>query len=462
MLAFLHNQLGKFGEVKYGEIRFHDRKKTEIIVRNGELKKNSVDNYCGIGIRVFINCWGFAATSSLKKEAIEKAIQNAITAAKLVTKSQDIEFAVPKERLAKGLFLSPPDIDSPDISLEEKIEIIQRTEREVRNSSQIRAATVQFLEYSDHKYILTSDGAEAEIKNNRVDFKVMAVAGKDNELMNAREGRGISGKLMDIFKEKSPEEIAQRAAKRAIELLKAPYPPGGEAMVILDPSLVGFLVHEAIGHTVEADHALAGAAAQGKINQKVASELITLVDNGLPPYNNIRPAGILLVDDEGILSQRTVIIENGILKSYLHSRESAFRLGAEPTGNARAFEYSNQPIIRMSNTYVEPGNSSFEEIVGKTKDGYLMKKWAGGMADLNGEFMFSAEEIYKINNGKIGELLRGTSFSGQAFEVLKTVDMVSKDFEINMGDGHCGKFLQQAKVDGGGPYLLCKVKIGGK
>lgn len=465
MLKILGSILGELGSIKYAEIRFHHRKKTSIEVQKGELKQNLVDNYCGIGIRVFINNWGFATTNSFQKDSIKRAMENAVLAAKLVEKTdRDINLTAPKERLARGVFIYPPEINLPDISLEEKIEIVRKTEERVRNSSRyIHSATVLFLEYSDHKYILTSDGAEAEVKENRVDFKVSAVAGRDSDLIGAREDTGIRGRLRDIFKERSPEEIAEAAARKAVNLLSAPYPPAGEAVVILSPALTGVFAHEAMGHLVEADSVIGGAVTQGKINQKITSELVTLVDNGLPPYGQNLAVGTVLVDDEGILGQRVVIIENGVLKSYLHNRETAFKFGVPPTGNARAFEYSDQPLIRMRNTYIEPGFSSLEEMIEKTKEGYLFKTWSGGMVDVSGTFMFSAEEIYQINKGKVGRLLRGVSFSGpNCFEALKSVDMVSKEFEIKSGSGHCGKAGQLAKVDCGGPYLRCRLIIGGR
>ena len=222
---------------------------------------------------------------------------------------------------------------------------------------------------------------------------------------------------------------------------------------------VGLLVHEAIGHTVEADFVLSGSVARDRIGTRVASDLVTLCDSGA---SEIEPGagGTLLVDDEGVPTKRTTIIENGFLRSYLHNRESAAHFGVEPTGNARAWDYSDQPLIRMRNTWMMPGDSSLEEMIADTEDGYLLEGPRNGQADATGEFMFAVQTARRIRNGKLGELVRGVTISGVAFEVLATVDRISKEFRWDLGSGYCGKG-QPAKVDAGGPYLRCRALVGG-
>jgi TldD protein len=210
---------------------------------------------------------------------------------------------------------------------------------------------------------------------------------------------------------------------------------------------------------VEADFVLSGSAVKDKIGQKIASELVTLVDSG---QSNIaaNAAGTIAIDDEGIMASRTVIIKHGILKSFLHNRETALIFHTRPTGNARAFEYSDEPLIRMRNTFIEPKNDKLDDIIKETKYGYLVKGPRNGQADANGEFMFGSQEVYLIEKGEIKELMRGTSISGSAFDVLQSVDMVGNDFKYDVGTGYCGKF-QPAKVDGGGPHIRCTAIIGG-
>ncbi len=156
-----------------------------------------------------------------------------------------------------------------------------------------------------------------------------------------------------------------------------------------------------------------------------------------------------------------VVIDRGVLRSYLHDRETAALFDVPPTGNARAWLFDDEPLIRMRNTYIEPGASSLEEIISSVKDGFLLRGAGSGQADANAEFMFGVQEAYEIRNGKVGRLLRGATISGDAFEVLKGIDMLSSGFEWGLGSGACGKG-QHAKVDGGGPYVRCRVMVGGR
>jgi TldD protein len=245
-----------------------------------------------------------------------------------------------------------------------------------------------------------------------------------------------------------------------VDLLSAAYPEGGRTRVLLSPSLVGLLTHEAVGHTVEADFVAAGSVAAGKLGTRVASEHVTLCDSGLSELST-GAGGTLMVDDEGVLTGNTTIIKDGVLVSYLHDRESAARNGVAPTGNARAWEFDNEPLIRMRNTYIAPGDASLEAMIANIDDGYLLDGAANGQADANGEFMFGTREAYRIQNGVRGPLLRGVNISGTAFDVLRSVDAVGRDFKWDLGAGHCGKG-QPAKVDAGGPWLSCEVVLGGR
>ncbi|RMD82280.1 MAG: TldD/PmbA family protein, partial [Candidatus Dadabacteria bacterium] len=280
------------------------------------------------------------------------------------------------------------------------------------------------------------------------------------ELATGFEAVGTTGGWQCLFRSGSGEVFAEKAARKAVELLSAKPPEGGRATVILAPSIVGLLVHEAIGHTVEADFVQAGSVAAGKLGQRVASELVTLCDSGASEFVD-GAGGTIPVDDEGVVAQRTTIIDHGILVSYLHNRESAARFGVAPTGNARAWEYSDQPLIRMRNTYLEPGETPLEEMIATTRDGYLLDGPRNGQADSTGEFMFGVQEARRIRNGKLGELVRGVTISGIAFEVMQTVDAVSNTFAWELGSGYCGKG-QPAKVDAGGPYIRCQVLLGGE
>ncbi len=313
----------------------------------------------------------------------------------------------------------------------------------------------------DEKWIVTSDGADAHIEDSKLEFIASAVAEKDGEMTVGWKGNGVTGGWSDLFSVWSPERVAEHAAGTAVDLLSAPYAPGGQATVILNPELVGILAHEAIGHTVEADFVLSGSAASGRLGQRVGSELVTLVDSGPALIGDPHAGGVVLVDDEGVPAGRTVIVDKGILRSFLHDRETAALFDVAPTGNARAWLYDDEPIIRMRNTYIEPGESELDDMIASIDDGYLLEGAGSGQADADAEFMFGVQEAREIKKGKVGRLLRGATISGGAFDVLSSIDMVGKGFEWAIGSGHCGKG-QPAKVDGGGAHVRCRVVVGGR
>lgn len=444
------------------ELRFHKRITTSVSVEKGEVRSAKVDTYSGVGVRVLVDgAWGFSATSEVTVPAVKKAVEEARSIARFMAKVKKEKVKLAPVKGASGefaLFTADPVTNH---TIEEKLALAISAERDTRSRSPLIVhAAASYLEYVDEKFIVNSDGSRARVLDAKPQFTIRAVAAKDGELSTAYKAIGVTGGWKDLFTKDNPEHMAEYAATLAVDKLTAPHADGGVFTVVMDPDIVGLLSHEAIGHTVESDFVLSGSAASGKIGQKVASELVTLCDSGL---SELKPfaAGIVPVDDEGTPVGRTVIIENGILKSYLHNRETAAHFGIKPTGNARAWEYDNEPIIRMRNTYIEPGRSSVEEMIAGVKDGYYLKGGGGGQADANAEFMFSVLEARRIKNGKLGALVREATISGQAFNVLSSVDAVGDNFEWAMGSGHCGKG-QPAKVDGGGPALRAKATVGGK
>jgi TldD protein len=228
---------------------------------------------------------------------------------------------------------------------------------------------------------------------------------------------------------------------------------------ILHPDLAGILAHEAVGHTVEADLVRGGSVAAHNLEKQVASEMVTMIDFAHTALGEPCPLPVF-VDDEGVIAEDVTLIENGILKSFMHSRESAMLFGVKPQGNARAFTFSDEPLIRMRNTAILPGKSKLEDMIASIDDGYYLVKTGNGQADLTGEFMFSVDLGYEIKNGKLGKAIRETTISGVAFDMLKTVDMLSDDMSWN-SSGFCGK--KQAMTTGMvGPAIRCDMNLGGK
>ncbi len=444
------------------ELRYHRRRTHSLSIQKGVVKGVRSMTTAGTGVRVLVDgAWGFSSTSESDNASLEKAIKQAVACASVISGLKKASLnSLPKVNLARGDFELPGYSELEAMSLGEKLQAAIRAEENTRrNSPIISSANCGYSEMFEDKIVATSDGALATSRLARNEMRLSAIAEKNGEMAEGHHNVGRTGPWACLFSEKSLDELSQDAARLAVDLLTAPRLPGGKSTLILSPAMVGLLSHEAIGHTVEADFVLSGSVAAGKIGSRVASDLVTLSDSGTVP-NSLTSGGALLVDDEGVETGRTVIIENGQLRSYLHNRESAALFGVAPTGNARAWLYKDEPLIRMRNTYIEPGHQSLEEIIASTDDGYLVDGPLGGQADATGEFMFGAQKVTRILHGKLGEKFRGATISGTAFEVLSTVDAVSREFKLDLGSGYCGKG-QPAKVDAGGPYIRCRATIGG-
>jgi len=320
-------------------------------------------------------------------------------------------------------------------------------------SKNIVSDTVTFNIVDDELAFLSSEDAEISQRIVRCFGSVMVIARKKGNIASAYESIGAQAGL-EVLKETPLINAGMIAAERASKLVSAEVAPAGLFPVTLENRIVGLLAHEAVGHCSEADLVYGGSFLADKIGKEVASEKVTLVDDGRYPSG----FGTMKYDDEGVPTQKTAIIERGTCRSFLHSRETARHFGVSPTGNARAWNFEFDPIIRMRNTYIEAGNYSLEELAEGIKEGFFLKGGLGGQADFNGEFMFGTQEAIKIRNGKFAESFRGVTISGNAFEVLKNVDAIGRDFVMRLG--MCGK-EQVNYVGMGGASLKTKVLMGG-
>ncbi len=445
------------------ELRYHSKITRSVAVEQGRVENATLRRREGTGVRVLEDgTFGFASCGSAEPAEVRKAIDRARAAARASAAHRRERVAgLAGAELARGHHAVDGVAELAGRSIDEKIALAHEVERRTRaSSSAIRSATCAYTEVHEEKAIVTSDGADCTFELVRPEFRVSAVAERDGERQVGAQMVGKTGGWSCLFGERSAEALGDAAARMAIDLLSAKPPQGGRARVILAPSIVGLLVHEAIGHTVEADFVASGSVAAGKLGQRVGSELVNLYASGASELCD-GAGGTLPVDDEGVPTRCTRIIEGGILRSYLHDRESAARFGVEPTGNARAWEYSDSPLIRMRNTYIVPGERELEDMIAEMQDGYLLDGPRNGQADSTGEFMFGVSQAWRIRDGKRCELVRGVTISGIAFDVMRSVDAISRDFRWDLGSGHCGKG-QPAKVDAGGPYLRCEVILGGQ
>ncbi|MFX0168976.1 MAG: TldD/PmbA family protein [Candidatus Hodarchaeota archaeon] len=435
------------------EARYHSKKEMKVLIKKGVLQTAKIDKFEGIGIRVLAEgAWGYASTSKLEQGSVTSTLKSALAAAKTLGKKKPpIELA--RIKPISGNFKSLGKDPIKNHSIEDCIELALESDKAIMSSDQrIKGSEVLIEIPTNHKIIMNTDGTDAQLHDTRPGFSIRAVASEGAKIMPYLDFHRICGGW-EAFDPLLKGQMITKVTDTAIKLLDAPLAKAGNHTVVLSPDAVGLLCHEAIGHTVECDLVLAGSAAKNKIGKEVATEHVTLVDSGDEPA-----AGWLPVDDAGVKTQRTVIIDHGVMKSYLHSRSSAHHFNVEPTGNERAFEFNLEPMIRMRNTYLEPGDYTQEELVEDIDFGYLCAKRGGGTSDASAEFMLGSLATYEIKNGEIGNLVKNVTFTGNAYDVLQTIDAVSKEWEV-LG-GSCWK-MQPARIGGGGGSIRAIMMVSG-
>ncbi len=427
---------------------------------SGNLIGNSRQDISGISARVYKNgTYGFSSMAEYSAEAAEAVLRAATDNAAFMDK-----------HVAKG---KPqlPDVKCGSYSFggeisdcEQKtyIEFAKEVDTYVANKfKNIASRTVAAREDSMEKLLCVSNGFDAHTCLQRSYIYVVLDAetpsGAPVELFHAFGGEG--GFESNFTDPKLLYNEIDALYERLMQKREGIYADAGEKTVVLGGMMTGMLAHEAVGHTVEADLVLGGSVAGPNLNRQVASEIVSLTDFAHTAFGKKAPLPVY-VDDEGVEAVDAKIIENGILVGYMNNRESAQRFGMAPCGNARAWAFSDEPLIRMRNTAVLPGKDKLTDMIASVEDGYYLIDSSNGQADTTGEFMFGVSMGYEIKNGKLGRALLDTTISGVAFNMLKTVDMVS-DEVVWTSAGVCGK-KQPMPVGMGGPALRCKVIIGGR
>lgn len=449
---------GRSEGAEYVEARYQKFHSTDIEVRDGKIISTVPGIEEGVAIRVLFNGgWGFATTNNINKDSLQSTLTKAIKMAKEASVDTElIKLAPSTVTMDKvKVYVREP---LEEVSIEDKIKFLLKVDNAAREVSPNIKTTSNYNDYSEHKIICTSDGTQLEIYNSWVYWGMWAYAREAGLIQSYRDRFAMLGGF-EITEKMNAEEKAREAAKKAIELLKAKPAPGGKFTVVIDGVLTGLLAHEAIGHASEADGVLRGMSIlRGKLGEKIGSENVTLIDDATI---NGR-FGTDVYDDEGVKSQRKVIIQRGVLKGYLTNRESAGKIGLPLTGNARAQDYRFPPIVRMTNTFFQPGDMSFEELIEDVKYGIYAKGGRGGqVSTAEGIFQFGAQEAYIIRNGEISDRLRDFSMSGFILETLKNVVGVAKDFDIY--PSFCGKMGQSMRNTCGGPHMKIEnMMVGGR
>lgn len=443
---------------EYTELRSQQNRVLNIGYIQGNLVRNLKNSTGGISARVYQNgCWGFASTPWVNdvQGVIKRATDNAM-------------FLDAREQ--KGLAPFKPDspvmeknfgTTKPRLSQKEIMEFTKEVDQYVARKYPKLSSRSIFLNSLDmEKTLITSDGASLYSLLPRTTFVVSLSLDKDGDSVEIYDLAGGHGQFEDNFSR--PEDLfatIDTLYEHLVKKSEGTYAKSGLKDCILDADLAGILAHEAIGHTTEADFVLGGSVAAEYLNKQAASPLVTLVDFAHTFKGETLPMPIY-IDDEGTEAKDVVVIEDGILKKYMHNKHSARHFGVDPEGNARAYQYHDEPLIRMRNTAILPGTSKLADMIASIDDGYYLMRSSNGQADTTSEFMFGVILGYEIKNGKLAGAIKDLTISGVAFEVLQNITMISDDMSWSCG-GMCGK-KQAIPVGMGGPAVKTKVTIGGR
>jgi TldD protein len=345
------------------------------------------------------------------------------------------------------------------IPLEKKIDCVKKANTLARKwDSRIKQVRVMYQDYNQKVVIVNSNGELVQDERIGTLFSVQVVATQDGELQTGYEP--VGGTVgFEIFDQCPPEQVAEIAAGRAVQMLEARKARGGTMPVVLSSDAGGTMIHEAIGHGLEADLAQEGLSVYAnRIGEEIASPFIKVVDDATIPNKG----GSYRFDDEGVPSRKSTLVQNGVLVGYLYDRLSATKDKVTSTGNGRRESYRHRPIPRMTNTYIAPGDTTPEEILRSTPKGLYVVRMGGGQVNtINGDFVFEVSEGYLIENGKVGEPVRGATLTGNGPHILKSIDMIGNDLGFNIGT--CGKDGQGCPVSSAQPTLrIPEIVVGGE
>lgn len=447
----LKEALSNGGEM--AELFIENSASVSIVCDDNKIEQVISGRDIGAGLRlIYDKRTAYAYTNNIDEKSLLSLAKSLRSAAKgnkegvldMTVKKPEIDFSIMK----------PLD----EIAAGKKIEKVKAANETARGfDKMIRQVKVMYQDGTRKVLIANSNGEQAE--DNRTDIIFMAhVVASDGTIIQT--GYESAGGFMgfELFDIETPEKIAKTAASRAIMMLKAEKAPAGEMTVVLSSEAGGTMIHEAVGHGLEGDFIQQGLSVYSKrLGEKIASPLITVIDDSTLPAKR----GSFRFDDEGTPSQRTILVEDGVLKQFMYDRLSAIKDGKTSTGNGRRMSYKYRPIPRMTNTFIARGKMNPSEIVESVKKGLFVKKMGGGEVNIvNGDFVFEVSEGYLIEDGKIKQPVRGATLTGNGPEILKEIDMVGND--LGFGIGTCGKDGQGAPVSDAQPTLrIPKIVVGG-
>jgi len=417
-------------------------------LEGGIIKEGSHSIEHGAGVRVVSgDKTGFAYSDRIELPILLEAANNVKA---IVRQGQHAQHRIESRNQWPQFYQALNPLKS--LADQQKIDLLKRVDAETRKlDSRIEEVMVSLVAAYDNVLVANQDGSLAADVRPLVRLNVSVIMVENGRREQGSMGGGARSDYGYFLENDRALEYGREAVRQAQVNLQAQDAPAGNMTVVLGSGWPGILLHEAIGHGLEGDFNRKGTSAfSGRIGERVASDLCTVVDDGTLPGRR----GSLSIDDEGTPTENTVLIEKGILRGYMQDKLNARLMGVKPTGNGRRESYAHLPMPRMTNTYMQPGSSDPEEIIRSVKKGLYARNFGGGQVDItSGKFVFSASEAYLIENGKITRPVKGATLIGNGPDVLTKVSMVGNDMQLDSGVGTCGKDGQSVPVGVGQPTL---------
>lgn len=439
------------------DLYFQSQVSESWLLEDGIVKDGSFHLDQGVGVRAQSgDKTGFAYSNAITEEALRQAAQAARSIARVGKQGRVQAFVSPQ---VQRLYTSSNPLEVIDRA--EKVELLKRIDAATRAlDPRIKQVTVSLAGTWEHVLVAASDGSLSADVRPLVRFNVSVIVEQNGRRERGGQGGGGRTDYRYFLEEDRAMGYAREALRQALVNLEAVPAPAGTLPVVLGPGWSGVLLHEAVGHGLEGDFNRKGSSAySGRIGERVASSLCTIVDDGTLAGRR----GSLSVDDEGTPTQCTTLIEKGVLKGYMQDKLNARLMGVSPTGNGRRESYSHLPMPRMTNTYMLAGDSDPAEIIASVKKGLFCASLGGGQVDItSGKFVFSTSEAYLIEDGRITAPVKGATLIGNGPEVMNRVSMVGNDLSLDSGVGTCGKDGQSVPVGVGQPTLkIDAITVGG-
>lgn len=439
----------------FAEIFVEDKTNSNIDMIGGKVESTSSGREYGVGIRIYK---GFNSVYAYTNKSDRDSLIN--TAKKAAQAMQGAHNDITLNLIKADVINNHKILKDPDkIAKTKKVEAMRKLYDAAKNyDSLISQVSIKHFDIDQHIMVANSEGLWKEDRRVRNRIMVNSVASKDGEMQSGFSGPGAM-KGFEFIEELDLDAIGKEASRIAKTMVNAKYCPSGKFPVIIDNGFGGVIFHEACGHGLEATAIAKGTSIYcDKLGQKIASNLVTAIDDGTIPNE----WGSINIDDEGNPSQRNVLIENGILKGYMIDRLNGRRMGMASTGNGRRQSYKFAPTSRMTNTYIAAGTSTKDEIFANTEYGIYARYMGGGSVDPStGDFNFAVMEGYIVENGKITTPVRGATLIGKGIEVLNNIDMVSDN--MTFGQGVCGSVSGSVPTDVGQPLLrVSQITVGGR